>query len=149
MIEILLLVIIFLLAPWLVGVVLAAAAVYGAWVLVVAVAGAAALVILGIALAGRALFFPKKTAGDVLAEKNKEFNRKYMEQANAENNVRGRQAATTNSERVISGDVEKKTVAVKVLHSPRMINCPHCTESIPRHSLWCPACGKDPKLIRN
>ena len=147
MIVILLVVIIFILAPWLIGVVVAMAAAYGVWVMFIAAAAAALLVLLGIAFIVRALFFPKKTAGDLLAVKNKEFNRRYMEQAAAERQLRGPVETSGQTVEAPTTDLEARCTTVKAVHSPLMIVCPHCTESIPKYGLWCPACGKDPKLI--
>lgn len=147
MIVILLVVIIFILAPWLISVVVAMAAIYGVWVMFIAAIAAALLVLLGIFFTVRALFFPKKTAGDLLAVKNKEFNRRYMEQAAAERRLREQEETDRDEGNGSTDERDAVVIPATAAHSPRMISCPHCTESIPKYGLWCPACGKDPKLI--
>jgi hypothetical protein len=81
MIVVLLVIIILILAPWMLGVLVAAAALYGTWVLIVAGVSVVALVAILIALGIRMLFFPPETAADRLAARNREFNRKCMQEA--------------------------------------------------------------------
>ncbi|VVN64505.1 hypothetical protein [Pseudomonas fluorescens] len=149
LIIILLVVIITILVPWVLGLLVAAAAVYGAWVLIVASLGAGALLLSIVFLAVRAVFFPKKTPADALAVSNKEFNRKYVEQAKKEGLAREVSGASANDQpEKLSTCSEKELAKAPAPYSPRMITCSHCVESIPKYTLWCPKCGKDPKLIR-
>lgn len=146
MIVILLLVIIFILAPWLIGVVVGIAALYGVWVIFAAGLAAAALLLIGAALGFRALFFPKKTRADALAASNKEFNRKYVEQAEKERLARVEiEIAVMDQAKKLLDDTKKVSAKAPAPRSARMITCPHCTESIPKYGLWCPRCGKDPR----
>jgi hypothetical protein len=144
MIAVLLIVIIVILAPWVLGLLVAAAAVYGTWVLVVAGVSAAALTVIGIILTVRALFFPKETAADRLAASNREFNKRYLQEARAKRATGGAEASDIPSR----APVEAVPVQISRAYTPKMIDCPHCAQSIPRGGLFCPNCGKDPKLVR-
>lgn len=135
-----------ILAPWLLvpmaAVVAALVAAYGTLMMI----ALGLLVVAGIAL----LFVRKpKTLENSLRERNKELNRKYMEQAKKESPEReeGEVAAKGQAEK-LAAYTEKELTNEPTSHSPRMIKCPHCAESISKYGLWCPKCGKDPKLIR-
>lgn len=86
-ILVVLIVILVVLAPWLLGVAAFLIAAYGVWVLVSAAVVALAM------LVAVAIFLPlallrRNETPDPLAVANKEFNRKYMEQANLDREVR-------------------------------------------------------------
>lgn len=135
-----------ILAPWLlvpmIALVAALVAAYGAFMMI----ALGLLIVVGIAL----LFARNpKTLEDSLRERNKEFNRKYMEQAKKESLAReeGEVAGKGQTEK-LTAYTEKEPTKEPTPHSPRMIKCPNCAESISKYGLWCPKCGKDPKLIR-
>jgi uncharacterized protein (DUF58 family) len=134
-----------ILAPWLLVPIIALVAA------LVAAYGTLMIFALGLlVVAGIALLFVRKpkTLEDSLRERNKEFNRKYMEQAKKESPEReeGEVAAKGQAEKLVA--TEKELTNEPTSRSPRMIKCPHCAESISKYGLWCPKCGKDPKLIR-
>lgn len=141
-----LILILVVLAPWLLvpitALVAALVTAYGLFLMV----ALGLLVVVGIAL----LFIRKpKTSGESLRDRNKEFNRKYIEQAKKDDLARERrETAAGDKTENLATPVEKDLLKKPAPHSPRMIKCPHCEESIPKYGLWCPKCGKDPKLIQ-
>lgn len=70
-----------ILAPWLVGVAVALAAAYGLWLVAAAVLTFVAMLVLALVLSPLAFFNRRPSAENALRERNKEFNRKYMEEA--------------------------------------------------------------------
>lgn len=86
-ILIVLIIIALVLAPWLFGVAAFLLAAYGAWVLVSAVVVSLVMLVALVILLPLA-FVRRNEDPDPLAEFNKEFNRKYMEQAKLDRVVR-------------------------------------------------------------
>lgn len=86
-ILVVLIVILVVLAPWLLGVAAFLIAAYGVWVLVSAAVVAIAMLVVVVIFLPLA-FLRRNEAPDPLAAANKEFNRKYREQANLDREVR-------------------------------------------------------------
>lgn len=124
-----------MLGPWLIGVIVAAVAIYG---LAVVLAILAALVVLP--LLALALWFLRwksgyKTPAQAMAERNAEFNRKYMEEAEAKRN---KERLTVNQTADFAPSLEEQLIP------KNGIICVRCSNVYRPTELVCPSCGKTP-----
>lgn len=141
-----LILILVVLAPWLLVPIIALFAAFFTAYGALMVVALGLLVVVGIALL---LIRKPKTSEESLRDRNKEFNRKYREQAKKDELAReGREAASMGQTENCVTHVEVELPKEPAPHSSRMVKCPHCEEPISKHGLWCPKCGKDPKLIQ-
>lgn len=139
-ILVVLIIIAVVLAPWLIGVVVALAALYGAWLVVAGVASAVLLIVAVLFfIGGNAVFgalmrdSSKSRINDQIWEANKIF---------AEKERLKKLEAAAELQRI-------QEASARAEASGTMIHCPHCDGLISKHGLFCPHCGNDPKLIRN
>ncbi|RON90349.1 hypothetical protein [Pseudomonas fluorescens] len=124
-----------MLGPWLIGVIVAAVAIYG---LAVVLAILAALVVLP--LLAFALWFLRwrsgyKTPAQVMAERNAAFNRKYLEEAEAKRNKECLMVSQTAD---LTPSIEDQSI------SKDGIICVRCSNVYRPTELVCPSCGKTP-----
>ncbi|MCE0757102.1 hypothetical protein LU683_29920 [Pseudomonas asiatica] len=111
-----------LIAPWLIGVIVALAALYGVWVVVGAIT-VGAVVIVGTTLVLVLEKLRKKSSSRTIDLQIAEANRAYRE-------------------RMESSPVEAPALEKKVSKAVRTKPCPSCEGNVPVGSLYCPSCGK-------
>lgn len=111
-----------LIAPWLIGVIVALAALYGVWLVVGAVTVGV------IAMAGMAVIL-------ILDKARKTASSRSIDLQIAEANRAHR-------ERMESASVEAPVLEKKVNKAVRTKPCPSCEGNVPVGSLYCPSCGK-------
>ncbi|MCD5996510.1 hypothetical protein KDX38_23250 [Pseudomonas sp. CDFA 602] len=144
MIIVLLLVIIFILAPWLIGVVAALAAVYGVFIVTVGV----------VALAVAILFVPvyhllnrPKDYGSELRKKNIEFNKRCLQEAQDARAAEQLKASQKEQAREALAAVERPQDPDVRASDPSLLLCLKCGEYMKVGSIVCPSCGKTPPPI--
>lgn len=111
-----------LIAPWLIGVIVALAALYGVWVVVGAIT-VGAVVIVGTTLVLALEKLRKKSSSRTIDLQIAEANRAHRE-------------------KMESAPVEAPIIEKAVNKAVRTRLCPSCEGSVPIGSLYCPSCGK-------
>lgn len=129
-ILIVLIIIAVILAPWLLGLIAIAIAAYGMWLVISLVAAAViSLLVIVVILLSSSSKPASSNTERMMAEVNEQFRAKEAAQRAAA--VEAAEIALAESERI------KKV---------RVMECPSCSATIPKHSLYCPQCGKSTKL---
>lgn len=116
-----------ILAPWLLVPMIALVVAYGAWLAVAAIV--LVLFLLALTLKDK-LFAANHKSIDRVA---RESNERYREKVAAAERLKA-------AERTFAAEPSKPE------RKPRTkVNCSQCQSEIDRHSMYCPACGKDPR----
>lgn len=110
-----------ILAPWLLVPIIALVVAYGAWLAVAAIV--LVLFLLALTLKDK-LFAADRGSIDKMAW---ESNERYREKVAA-------------AERLKAAEPPKPEQKLR-----KKVNCSQCRAEIERHSMYCPACGKDPR----
>ncbi|MGO2452583.1 zinc ribbon domain-containing protein [Pseudomonas taetrolens] len=124
-----LIVIAVILAPWLLGLIAVGIAAYGLW-LIISLAVAAVfsiLVVSAILMSGS-----KRTISSKTEQIISEVNEQYREKEAAE------RAAAHEASEIGQAKIER-------VKKVRVVECPNCSATIAKHSLYCPQCGKSTK----
>ncbi|NNA32568.1 hypothetical protein [Pseudomonas lundensis] len=118
-----------ILAPWLLGVAAIAVAAYGLWVAVgMVIAAVVFVLVIGVMMFSSRSQPSSGRTEQMIAEVNQKHREKEAaEQAAARENIALEQAE------------------VETIKKARVMECPHCSASIAKHSLYCALCGKNTK----
>ena len=124
-----LIVIAIILAPWLLGLVAVVIAALGFWLLISLVAAVVvSLLVIGfIVVSGSSKPVSSKTV-QIITEVNEEFRAKEV----------AKMAAARASAAIKEAEIER-------VKKVRVVECPNCSATIAKHSLYCPQCGKSTK----
>ena len=124
-----LIVIAVILAPWLLGRIAVGIAAYGLWLIIsLAVAAVFTILVVGVILMSGS----KRSMSSKTEQIISEVNEQYREKEAAE-----RAAARAASE-IGQAEIER-------VKKVRVVECPNCSATIAKHSLYCPQCGKSTK----
>ena len=118
-----------ILAPWLLGLIAVGIAAYGLWLIIsLAVAAVFTILVVGVILMSGS----KRSMSSKTEQIISEVNEQYREKEAAE-----RAAARAASE-IGQAEIER-------VKKVRVVECPNCSATIAKHSLYCPQCGKSTK----
>ena len=124
-----LIVIAVILAPWLLGLIAVGIAAYSLWLIIsLAVAAVFTILVVGVILMSGS----KRSMSSKTEQIISEVNEQYREKEAAE-----RAAARAASE-IGQAEIER-------VKKVRVVECPNCSATIAKHSLYCPQCGKSTK----
>ena len=124
-----LIVIAVILAPWLLGLIAVGIAAYSLWLIIsLAVAAVFTVLVVGVILMSGS----KRSMSSKTEQIISEVNEQYREKEAAE-----RAAARAASE-IGQAEIER-------VKKVRVVECPNCSATIAKHSLYCPQCGKSTK----
>lgn len=126
-----LIVIAVILAPWLLGLIAVAIAAYGLWLIIslaVAVAVVVSILVVGVILMSGSKRSVSSNTEQMISQVNEQY--------------RAKEAAERAAAREASAIEQAEIERVKKV---RVVECPNCSATITKHSLYCPQCGKSTK----
>ena len=124
-----LIVIAVILAPWLLGLIAVAIAAYGLWLIIsLAVAVVVSILVVGVILMSGSKRSVSSNTEQLISQVNEQY--------------RAKEAAERAAAREASVIEQAEIERVKKV---RVVECPNCSATIAKHSLYCPQCGKSTK----